>query len=79
VHGRLRPPSIDLEDTDLAAARWLDQREVGWTAADREPDEAVDRSGDGQPAVQALGGSVAAEHDRINVLAPGGADLARST
>jgi len=26
----VRPPSIDLEDTDLAAARWLDQREVGW-------------------------------------------------
>jgi hypothetical protein len=30
----VRPPSIDLEDTDLAAARWLDQREVGWDHAD---------------------------------------------
>jgi len=26
----VRPPSVNLEDTDLAAARWLDQREVGW-------------------------------------------------
>ncbi len=26
----VRPPSVDLEDTDLAAARWLDQREVCW-------------------------------------------------
>jgi len=24
------PPSVDLEDTDLAAARWLDQLDAGW-------------------------------------------------
>jgi DNA-binding transcriptional LysR family regulator len=26
----VRPPSVELEDTDLAATRWLDQPGVGW-------------------------------------------------
>lgn len=26
----IRPPTVDLEDTDLAATRWLDQSGVGW-------------------------------------------------
>jgi DNA-binding transcriptional LysR family regulator len=27
---RVQPPSVDLEDTDLAGTRWLDQPDAGW-------------------------------------------------
>jgi len=42
---------------------------------DCEPDEPVDGRGDGEPVVQAVGGSVPAEHDRGDVVPAAGPDL----